>query len=210
MRFIQSKAGRGLRRSFKKHGKKTGRLISTVIGTIIVWVCTAVWHGTGIRYYIWGGYYCVIISSSLILETTYLKIRRLLHINENNRLYIFFQILRTVMLVLIADIILAAKDYMQFSIIFKQIVGRSFWVGNDISKEMLHWNNNDLYVCIIGLIVILLVSIVKEKKGLFLPILDKTVFPIRWIVYYLLIFAILFFGYYGSSLGVNDFLYMYF
>ncbi|MEH2955796.1 MBOAT family O-acyltransferase [Candidatus Merdisoma sp. JLR.KK011] len=210
MPFIQSKQGRGLRKHFKKYGKNAGKLAPVLAGTFLVWICTSLWHDFSWKYLIWGMYYCAIISSSLVLEGTYAKIRRKLSVKEDSKIYAAFCMARTWGLLLAANMILQVQSPKDFYTAVRQIVGRSFFIGDYVSLSALNWIGQDAAVLGTGLLALLFISIGKEKNINILEWLDRRILPIRWGVYYLLIFGVLLFGMYGSQQNAGQFLYMQF
>lgn len=208
--FVQSKQGRALRKHFKKYGKNTGRLASVLMGTLIVWIATALWHGRGWNYLVWGMYYCMIISISLVLESVYGMVRRELRIAEGSKGYEIFGIVRTWGLVLVANLILQVNGFREFFLVMDRMAGRSFFVGEYLNLSALGWIWQDVVVLVTGLLILLLVSITKEKNINVFDMLDKCILPVRWTVYYALLFAILLFGMYGSQYDAGQFLYMQF
>lgn len=210
MPFIQSKQGRGLRKYFKKYGKNAGRLAPVLTGTFLVWICTSLWHDFSWKYLIWGMYYCVIISISLVLEGAYGKVRRKLSIKEDSKTYAAFCMMRTWTLLLVANVILQVQSFQDFYTVVRQIVGRSFFVGDQISLSALNWIGQDAVVLGAGLLVQLLISIGKEKNVNILSWLDARILPVRWGFYYLLLFGVLLFGMYGLQYDAGQFLYMQF
>lgn len=210
MPFVQSKQGRSLRKHFKRYGKNAGRLAPILAGTFLVWLFTSLWHDFSWKYLIWGMYYCVIISASLVLEGTYVKIRKKLSIKEDSKIYAVFCMARTWGLLLIANVILQVQSFGDFCTAVRQIVGRSFFIGDSISLSALHWIGQDAVVLGAGLLVLLFISIWKEKNVNILNWLDTRILPVRWGIYYLLLFSVLLFGMYGSQYDASQFLYMQF
>ena len=210
MPFIQSKQGRNLRKHFKKYGKNAGKLAPVLVGTFLVWFSTALWHGLSWNYMIWGMYYCMIISCSLVLEGTYEKIKDRLRINSSSKGYALFCMVRTWGLLFVANIILQIHSFKEFFTIFHQLIGRSFFSGGYISLSVLGWGKQEVIVLIAGLLLLLLISVLKEKNKNILEIIDKQVLPVRWAVYYVLLFSVLLFGMYGSQYDAGQFLYMQF
>lgn len=210
MPFIQSKAGRSLRRHFKKYGKSAGKLAPVLAGTLLVWITTALWHEFSWRYVLWGMYYCVIISGSLVLEGRFTRLKQRLHITESSKIYTAFCMMRTWMLLLVANVILQVKSYGDFFMVVRQILGRSFFIGDFINLSALNWLRQDAVVLGIGLLLVLAVSIGKEKNVNILAFIDHQVLPVRWLIYYILLFGILLFGMYGSQYDAGQFLYMQF
>lgn len=210
MPFVQSKQGRSLRKHFKRYGKNAGRLAPILAGTFLVWIFTSLWHDFSWKYLIWGMYYCMIISASLVLEGTYAKIRKKLSIKEDSKIYAALCMLRTWGLLLTANVILQVQSFGDFYTAVRQIAGRSFFIGDQISLSALHWIGQDVAVLGAGLFVLLIISVCKEKNVNILNWLDARIMPVRWGIYYLLLFGVLLFGMYGSQYDVGQFLYMQF
>lgn len=210
MPFIQSKAGRGLKDRFKKYGREAARNVPLVIGTLLVWVATGLWHGTGINYILWGMYYCIIIASSLILEQKYRAVKKKLKINDKVWGYKLFGIIRTCFLVLIANLILVTEQLQDIPIVLGKTVGRGFFNGTMISIENLGWIRQDAIVLCAILGLLLWVSILKERGKDVLLCIDRIILPVRWVVYYLMIFVVLYFGRYGVGYDTSNFLYTHF
>lgn len=210
MPFIQSKPGRWFRKHFKRYGKSAGKLAPVLAGTFLVWISTALWHGFSRKYLIWGMYYCVIISSSLVLEKTYERIKQKLHVSEASKLYGIFCMTRTWIILLIANVILQVNSFHDFYIVVRQIIGRSFLTGDCVSLTVLNWYRQDAVILGTGLLILLIVSVGKEKGFNILDLVDHQILPVQWGIYYFLLFSVLFFGIYGPQYDVSQFLYMQF
>lgn len=66
---LRSKALRTLTKKLSSGGhKKASRLIPTVIGLLIVWFSTGLWHGASWNYVCWGLYYFIFLTLEMILE----------------------------------------------------------------------------------------------------------------------------------------------
>ena len=210
MPFIQSGYGRRLRKYFKGYGKEAGRVAPLLAGTFLVWLNTALWHGCSVRYLVWGMYYCGIISSSLVLEGTYGRIKKRLRITGTSTIYSGFCMVRTWCVLFVANMILQAEDFGEFLVMARQLVGRSFFVGGRVSLSALGWIRQDGVVLAAGLLMVLFVSVMEEKNVKVLEVIDRQRLPVRWSVYYILLFSVLLFGIYGSGYDAGQFLYMQF
>lgn len=66
---LRSKALRLLSKKLSSGGhKKASRLVPTVIGLLIVWFSTGLWHGASWNYVFWGLYYFVFLTLEMIFE----------------------------------------------------------------------------------------------------------------------------------------------
>lgn len=84
------------RSQFGKHFADT---VPATLALIIVWTCTGLWHGASWAYIAWGLVNGAFIILSLWLEPVYATIRIRLHLKDSSRLWVFFQVIRTFILV---------------------------------------------------------------------------------------------------------------
>jgi len=89
----------------KRWGKAAGRLTPNVIALAAVWLCTGIWHGANWGYILWGVYYGTILIASLILQPTFKKWTKGLGISTGSRGFALFQVLRTMLLVLLGYVL---------------------------------------------------------------------------------------------------------
>lgn len=202
--FVMSPIGKKMNKALKKKWKKKGKLIVPVIGTMLVWICTGLWHGFGNNYLIWGIYYGIIICISLFLEDNYAHIKQKLHIKEGNILYKGFCIVRTWCIVLIADIIIRCPNIEAVGTAFGKIA-TEFGTGICFDSSLYEWSNTKPFLLV--LFIVFAVSCLQEKEVDVLALIDKQKLVIRWGVYYLLVFAVLLFGIYGLSYDTSQFIY---
>ena len=85
----------------ERFGKNAGRLTPSVIALAVVWTSTGIWHGASWGYILWGVYYGILLISALIFQPTSKKWVKKLNINPKAPWFIGFQILRTMVLVLL-------------------------------------------------------------------------------------------------------------
>ena len=89
----------------KRWGKAAGRLTPTVIALAVVWLSTGIWHGASWGYILWGVYYGVLLISALIFQPVSKKWVQKLKINVKAPWFVGFQILRTMILVLLGYVL---------------------------------------------------------------------------------------------------------
>ncbi len=85
----------------KRWGKAAGRLAPTVVALAVVWFSTGVWHGASWGYILWGVYYGILLISALIFQPTSKKWVKKLGIDTKSPWFAAFQMLRTMILVLL-------------------------------------------------------------------------------------------------------------
>lgn len=94
----------------ERWGKAAGRLTPSIIALAVVWLSTGVWHGASWGYILWGVYYGVLLIAGLIFLPTSKKWVKQLKINPQAPWFIGFQILRTMILVLLGYVLFRASS----------------------------------------------------------------------------------------------------
>lgn len=89
----------------QRWGKTAGRLTPSVIALAVVWLSTGIWHGASWNYIFWGIYYGVLLIGALVFQPTSKKWVKRLNIRVNSPWFIGFQILRTMVLVLLGYVL---------------------------------------------------------------------------------------------------------
>jgi len=105
----------------KKVSKEAGRIVPTVIGLLVVWFLTGLWHGASWHYVAHGLYHGTIIILGVLLGSVYKRLREMLHIREASKGYHVFQMARTFILVDISYILFRASSVGDALFIMKQI-----------------------------------------------------------------------------------------
>lgn len=93
----------------ERWGKAAGRLTPSVIALAVVWLSTGIWHGASWGYILWGVYYGVLLISALIFQSISKKLVKKLKIRTGSPWFVAFQILRTMLLVLLGYVLFRAS-----------------------------------------------------------------------------------------------------
>lgn len=190
----------------KQFGKNSGKKAPTYIGMFILWFCVGMWHGGSWNYIFGSGLlHWMYIVGGQLLEPTFKKIIHKLHINIKSLWYRRFQIIRTFLLVCIGFVFFRAESFTQGLDILKSVFTLNMNLTGIMSiVEAL--GQKDLLIGILSLIVLFVISLLKEKMSIRETIAKQNLF-IRWGIYYLLIFSVLIFGFYGPDYSVSEFIY---
>lgn len=186
--------------------KMLGKLFPTIIATIVVWLLTGLWHGSGVNYIIWGIYYAVLMCASQIYNAV-----RKNKIKEKNTSYIrdLVSILRTVVLVIIADSFVCVNDISSVKLIWKEILLNFAGGSMDVFRNA-GIGKQFAAVTVVCLAVLFVNSYMDETSKSIQKSIDASPLWIRWVVYYVLFFAVVLLGMYGSQYDVSQFMYMQF
>lgn len=205
--FIMSSAIKKFGKRLRRRNKKLGKLVPVVIGTMLVWVLTGLWHGNSFGYMLWGLYYGSVMCSTLCLEDFYKKIKNRSGFAKN-KLYDVFCIFRTLVIVFIADTFICAGSWKHIKICIKKVMEGDFYDPTLLGQfKMLAGSNQNIVLLIIGCMILFTVSFVEERRGDIWSLIEKRNIVIRWAIWYALIFAIFLFGAYGTGYDTSAFMY---
>lgn len=199
---------KGVAKKIRKRNKSLGKLLPLLVGTCIVWILTGLWHGFSKNYLVWGLYYACLMCLSQIYNSMKKK-----PIDSKNPIGLgiinCIAIFKTVILVLIADTIICVQGLGAVKVIWKEILFN--FRGGEITAILTdNFVIEDMIIVFIGVVLMLIISLLKEKEYVPQVLLDNTPLLIRWAVYYVLIFSILIYGLYGMQYDTSQFLYMQF
>ena len=185
----------------RKHlGNHFGPLLAGSIALLAVWLCNGLWHGAGWQYIFFGLYHFSLLLIGNILEPCTLWGCRVLHINRSSRGYRLMQILRTVVLVNIGELFFRAEGLKaglsMFSRMFTDFSAATLTNGSLLELGL---DGKDYAIVLAAVAIVFLVGLLRERG---IPVRQKIAalpLPVRWAVYYGLIFFILIFGAYGAG-----------
>lgn len=207
--LLRSKLFTDLNRKLKeKCGKKRGKQYATFAAMFVLWLTVGIWHGGDWKFVIGSGllHWCYIVMEEL-LAPGFAGLLDRLHLNAEGRLVTGVRILRTFFLVCIGDLFFRAAS-----------VGAAFSmlaaaVGN-FNPEIL-WNGAlltlgldgiETAIAVCSLLVLWAVSLFQQK-GSVRDAVAKRPLPLRWILWYALLFAVILFGCYGPGYSATEFIY---
>ncbi len=206
--LLRSRAWRGLTKWAKAHlGKKAARQLPTYLGTLCVWLLIGLWHGGGWQYILGMGlWFWLLITLSQLCEPLFKKALAFLKINTAGFAWHLFQSLRV--------FALAAVGNMFFRL---QGLGAAL----ETMRAGLHWNPEiftdgsllslgldlkNIWVLLLGLVLLLLVSWLQETKSIRQRLAEQPL-PLRWAILLLLCLAVALFGMYGPEFNAATFIY---
>ena len=97
-----SKPLAALGRFTRKHpGGKLGKVIPTAVATFAVYFIIGIWHGANFRYVAYGLYYGTLLTLSVLLAGPFSALKKRLRLKDSQPGFHAFQLLRTMLLVLI-------------------------------------------------------------------------------------------------------------
>lgn len=194
----------------KRFGKHIGRTLPIALGNLLVFFLVGVWHGAQWNYIIWGIFYGFLIAISGLMKPVWNYLNQKLHISVQSRSFQLFQILRTFWITCVGCIIFRAVTLTDGWRLFLKCF-HFYEFPLDIKKELVSFglNGKNYVVLLIGLIVLLIVDILQEKKSVRERIEKRSIW-IRWGLYLVAFLIILLFGMYGPGYDQTQFVYMQF
>lgn len=203
----------GLVRKWNKFGKTHLNKYVTKLGVSAmalfpVWLCNGIWHGAKWNYIFYGMYYFVILMAGVAVEPVREKILKIFHINSQTGWYKMLQMMKTWVIIFTGELFFRADSLKigleMFGSIFKGLGleklkdGTLLTVGLDLA---------DYYAIVAGCAVVAVVEVMIEEKVTGKDTMQKLKFPIRWLLYYALIFSVIIFGAYGIGYQQVDMIY---
>ena len=196
-----SKSMKRITKKARNHiGNHFGPLIAGAIALFCVWLSNGLWQGSGWQFIFFGMYHFVLILSGNIVEPFVKWGTSKLHINRQWTPYKGWQILRTFLLVNIGELFFRADGLDTGITMFsKMVTNFSFASVRSGKLFKMGMDKHDYIIVAITLVIILVISILRERQVAIREEIGKKNIVLRWIVYYALIFFVIIFGAYGTG-----------
>ena len=189
-------------------GKYAARLVVSACCLLPVWLCNGLWHGASWNYIFYGIYYFVILMAEIALEPAVDFWTQRCRIDREAAYYKTLQILKTWVIIVTGELFFRADSLltglqMFFSIFRSSALPKP---GEGV-LHALGLDRADCFVIIAACMVVMVVESIKETKGSEALEPGRLRRPVRWAVYYALIFSIIIFGAYGAGYQQVDMIY---
>ena len=198
-----------LSKASQKHMSKfMASIVPSSCALLVVWLGTGLWHGASMKYVIYGLYYFLIMLLGTIFEPVFVRMFSKSKIDRKGKLMSAWAVIRTLLLVNWGMAMFKADTIGDFG----AIVWRSFtnFSINDIIYGTLFergTDRHDYLIILIGVIIMLIVAILKEKGKDPLKSVSTGRIYIKWPVMMGLIISVLILGAFGPNYGVVDNIY---
>lgn len=183
-------------------GNHYGPLISGAIALLAVWLLNGLWHGAGWNYISFGLYHFILILLGSLTEGLVVNICSKLKINRTNIFYRIFQSIKMTILVFIGELFFRAPTLEIGFGMLKNMFTKFNIPKNELLSIGL--DVQDYFILFIAVVVILIISLLKEKNIEIRENISKKPIYIRWALYYCLIMSIIIFGAYGIGYAPVD------
>lgn len=178
-------------------GNHFGPLISGSVSLFVVWLLNGLWHGAGWTFLLFGMYHFILIFLGNLFEPLIKIICEKLKFNRENIFYRVFRSLKVCFLVIIGELIFRAPTIGVSAVMIRKILTNFSFKLSEI--KTLGLDIPDYIVLIIAIIIVFIISLLKEKNINIREKISNKNIIIRWIIYYALIFSIIIFGTYGTG-----------
>lgn len=176
----------------KKFGKHLGWSMPAGIANIVVFCVVGLWHGAELHFIMWGLYNGIVIALSDILSPVFARISSVLKIHTESKFFYVFRIIRTFILVNIGRYFDRVEHMKDCFLYLKNTIfnfNGSMLFAFDI--EFLH---SKIAVLLIpfSLLILFINSLLAEQGNAIYDILQSKHTALRWSIYYIMMFLILF------------------
>lgn len=207
--LLRSKLFTNLNKSFKeKFGKKRGKQYATFAAMFVLWLTVGVWHGGDWKFVIGSGllHWLYIVMEEL-LAPPFACLNKRLHLDEEGRLLNGIRMLRTFFFVCIGDLFFRSASVGDASAMLKSAVSvwnpQILWDGS-----LLQLGLDGIETAVAGFALLLLWAVsLKQRKEQVRECIARKPLPLRWALWYALLFAVILLGYYGPGYSAAEFIY---
>lgn len=187
-------------------GKKTGRMVPSALATILIFLLIGLWHGASWNAVIYGLYFGLLMAVSTLLEPAFRRLRKRWHVPEKHPAIIALRLIRTWLLVLLAQFFAFTMGPAQAFSLLGQTLGS--WATADVGSVLTAIMPGLEWIIALAALALLTVVDVLDERGLAIgQRLARGAFPLRWLAMLVLILAIVVLGCYGDGMSSAAFLY---
>lgn len=185
----------------KKMPKFLAKFVTIAFPLFFVWVVNGIWHGAGFKYLLYGMYYYVIMMIGVFFKPLIDFINGKFKIDPDKKIFKLFRIIRTIILVMIGNAIFKAPSMMYVYTKLTSGYNEPMNVFTDV------FSKKDLLVGVIFILIVFIVSVLKELNIDVREKVEKSNILIRWPIYYFILLSVVIFGIYGAGYNPEDFIY---
>ncbi len=192
-------------------GNRKGR-VRKYINLMITFLISGLWHGASFSFVAWGGLHGLYQIIGEGLRPARERVAKACHINTESLLYKFVKGLITFALVDFAWIFFRCSSLREsLAYIRRMLTAADFATPAEGALFTLGLSRLEFVVAIAGLVILLLVDLIRYRKGMQLyEYLNTKWLWLRWSVYIFLAVSIFLFGIYGPGYNAAEFIYFQF
>ena len=183
-------------------------LLPGAYALFFVWFANGMWHGASVKYIVYGLYYYSLMMLGQAVHPVSAKVLARLGVQRETRGYHVFEVLRTGLIVCFGMLIFRADSLHQAGSMFTAILTKfNAWQLVDGTLLVPGIHGSDYVILGLAFVLVLVVSLLQERGIAIREKLGAQMLPIRWTVYFSLLFAFIIFGAYGGNFTNTAFIY---
>lgn len=206
--FPLAMSKRNLKINISSH-KKMPRFLAEVVTNFVplfgVWSIMGLWHGFGLKYFVYGMYYFVLILVGMLLKPVFDWCIIKTKMKTNCFSFHAFQALRTCFLVVIGLTLFRSESLSNFSEIISSAIHFDQYSTTSIVSIM--GGPHNLVVLLVASLVVFAFDYKKYKNVDTEEWLEKQNLPFRYLIFLGALFLVLIFGMYGYGYDPSSFIY---
>ncbi|MBO6149498.1 MAG: MBOAT family protein [Lachnospiraceae bacterium] len=188
-------------------GQNVSRLLAPSAALFCVWLCNGLWHGPRWTYIAYGLYHFSWIFLENLFGDSFSRFYKFIKLSESSLALRIFRGIKLFLIVMVGEMIFRA-DSLSFGLtLIWQIFTNFHWKVLIDGLGLLGMDVWDYWTAAAGLIIVLIVSILKERGYSIREKLMACPVPVRFAFWYAAIFIVIVFGAYGSGYDAAGMIY---
>lgn len=197
----------------KKLGRQAGKFFINALGMFVLWTVMGIWHG-GMRYIVGVSlWYWLILMAGDLLTPVFAKLTSACNMKTNSFSWHLFQSARTYLIYAVGATFFSVGISRGISLLkdaLKVCLLPGYanpWIFFDESILKLGVTYGDINIIIIGVLLMLVTDILREKYGYARIWIEQQGFVLRWLIWMGLFVFVLIWGKYGPGYDAAEFIY---
>ena len=188
-------------------GMSASRLVGPAIALLAVWLSNGLWHGPRWTYIFYGLYYFVFIFLETLLEEPVTVLYAKLKLTDSSVVLRVFRFCKLFCIVITGEMFFRAETFETGWRMFREIFTNFHLEELTDHLGDLGMDYYDYWTVAVGLIIVLIVGIIRERGVMIGKKIAALPTPARFAFWYLCIFVIIIFGAYGSGYDAAGMIY---
>lgn len=191
-----------------RFGKKRGKQYATFAAMFILWLTVGIWHGGDWKFVIGSGllHWCYIVLEELLAPPC-ARFMEKCHIDPKGKAVRAVRIVRTFFLVCIGDLFFRAASVGDAFAMLRCAVSvwnpSVLWNGALLGLGL---DGSEAAIAVLALCLLWGVSLLQQKGSVRERIAGLAL-PVRWVIWYALLFGVILLGCYGPGYSAGEFIY---
>lgn len=181
----------------KKFGPNTARIVAAIPPIMGVWMLTGLWHGSSWKFVAWGMFHGMLILLSTAFSQNVQNGLKKIGIKTEALDYKLLQMVKVFVLCTIGRVFFRADSLRAALKILWSMATLSNPSEEIFNFTEINLDTFDYKIIVISILILLIVSIIQEKRGSVRELIASMNIWVRWVIWLALILAIVLVGIYG-------------